>query len=83
MKTFKDFRNDINETTGAAPTVVDAGLASVIDPNTGKPSSPPVYRKKQKTYQEKEADRQKEYAKGPSQMQRRVMGGVNMGGFSG
>lgn len=83
MKKFNVFRKDITETTGAAPTVVDAGLASVIDPNTGKPASPPVSKKRQKTYQEKEAARQKEYAKGAAQMQRRVMGGVNMGGFSG
>jgi hypothetical protein len=62
---------------GAAPTNVSGGLASIKNPD-GTVASPPVSKKKQKTYQQKNVAAEKEYTNGIASKLRKVMGGINV-----
>lgn len=62
--------------SGAGPTNVSGGLASIKNPD-GTTASPPVSRKRQKSYQQKNAAAEKAYVADNATKLRKVLGTPN------
>jgi hypothetical protein len=71
MKSFKDFMTEDGAPVAGVPTNSDAGIKPSID-------NPPMGKKKQRSYQQKNAADETAYVKDGMNTMRKTLGGVNV-----